>query len=235
MILAKDWVLQCASPFSTVLPGAERIHPAVLSLCWLHCPGHADSWIVAILSSFHIKRSKILVATETSSPNYKEFDSVDVKSYSSSFFFLVEKKEKRKETRHEMITQWLVWGSSQVFSRNTQNNTTWPLWQRAGLGSAIPSLAAHYLCSATAAFRQPAQNESQSSYSAWFAGFCQCHLQSKGIGGNNLPGLGTAQGFGKASQHLWVQEELSVNSPIEQLLGLELSSVKCFARSAGIC
>lgn len=103
MILAKDWVFQCASPFSTVLPGAERIRPAVLSLCWLHCPGHADSWIVAILSLFHIKRSKILVATETSSPNYKEFDSVDVKSYSSSFFFLI--KKKKKETRHEMITQ----------------------------------------------------------------------------------------------------------------------------------
>ena len=50
-------------------------------------------------------------------------------------------------------------------------------------------------------------------------------MESKGIGGNNLPGLGTTQGSGKAAQHLWVQEGLPVNSPIEQLLGLELSSV----------
>lgn len=66
------------------------------------CPDHTDSWSVAILFVFPVKRSWILVAVETSNPNYKEFNSLNVKSYGS--FSLIKKKKERNQTHHKTIT-----------------------------------------------------------------------------------------------------------------------------------
>lgn len=59
------------------------------SLCWLAVPRpHRQlewSYVGFFSFLFHIKWSWILVTMETSSPNYKEFDSLDVESYNSSF------------------------------------------------------------------------------------------------------------------------------------------------------
>lgn len=46
----------------------------------LQSPDHTDSCSAAILILYRAERSWILVAIETGSPNYKEFDSLDVKA-----------------------------------------------------------------------------------------------------------------------------------------------------------
>jgi len=95
--------------------GAERICPQRCRapprlqhhpFAGLQCPDHTDSWSGAILFFlFHIKQSWILVTVETSSPNYKEFDSLDVKSYNSSVSL---KKVEIKKTYRKMITPYLT-------------------------------------------------------------------------------------------------------------------------------
>lgn len=111
----RDGVFQCASLLQhggsgsrTGLPQAllSSTMSAAPSLCRLAVPRPHQQleWSYSFFL-FHIKLSWILVTVETSSPNYKEFDSLDVKSYNSSFSL---KKIAIKKTYYKMITPYLT-------------------------------------------------------------------------------------------------------------------------------